>query len=282
MKDTILLSEYLKLQLLKLEETNVQEPKNKSEMIIEHYLDISKVDLYLKDILLSKKNIKALNIMFDNLMLNKPVQHIIEKTYFYDNSFFTPPGVFIPRPETELLVDCAVDFLSSNKRKLKILDLCTGSGCVVLSMAKKFPKNDFIGLDKSNFAIEVAEKNCQLLNLDNVQFLKKDMFKMEINQIDLLLCNPPYLAKNEIESLDESVRNHDPEAALTDFGDGTSFYKFLILNFQSLMSKNGTMLIELPHSPVTKHIELFNKEFNKNNYTFLKDFEGKNRVIKIY
>ena len=282
MKSTTLLRDYLQIQLLKLKKTDVQEQKNKSEMIIQHYLKISKADLYFKDISLDKKSIIDLNNMFNSLFVNTPVQHIIEETFFYENSFITPPGIFIPRPETELLVDSAIDFISSTTRKLRILDLCTGSGCIVLSIAKKFPENDFIGIDKSSFAIQVAKKNQKLLKIDSVEFLKADMFNFEINNIDLLLCNPPYLAKKEMKNLEESVKNHDPESALTDYDDGTSYYKFLISNFTSFINKNGIMLIELPFSPVAKDIELFNKKFNANNSTFLKDLEGKNRVIKIY
>lgn len=282
MKSTTLLRDYLQIQLLKLKKSDVQEQKNKSEMIIQHYLKISKADLYFKDISLDQKSIIDLNNMFNSLLVNTPVQHIIEETFFYENSFITPPGIFIPRPETELLVDSAIDFISSTTRKLRILDLCTGSGCIVLSIAKKFPENDFIGIDKSSFAIQVAKKNQKLLKIDSVEFLKADMFNFEINNIDLLLCNPPYLAKKEMKNLEESVKNHDPEPALTDYDDGTSYYKFLISNFTSFINKNGIMLIELPFSPVAKDIELFNKKFNANNSTFLKDLEGKNRVIKIY
>ena len=282
MKSTTLLRDYLQIQLLKLKKTDVQEQKNKSEMIIQHYLKISKADLYFKDVTLDKKSIIDLNNMFNCLLVNTPVQHIIEETFFYENSFITPPGIFIPRPETELLVDSAIDFISSTTRKLRILDLCTGSGCIILSIAKKFPENDFIGIDKSSFAIQVAKKNQKLLKIDSVEFLKADMFNFEINNIDLLLCNPPYLAKKEMKNLEESVKNHDPESALTDYDDGTSYYKFLISNFTSFINKNGIMLIELPFSPVANDIELFNKKFNANNSTFLKDLEGKNRVIKIY
>lgn len=282
MNKTTLLRDYLHLQLFKLKKTSVQESKQKSEMLIQHCLKISKADIYLKDILLDKQNIDDLNIMFDSLIMNTPVQHIIEETFFYENSFFTPPGTFIPRTDTELLVDCAIDFLSTKKTKLRILDLCTGSGCIVLSIAKKFPKNDFIGIDKSSLAIKVAEKNQKLLKIDNVKFLKEDIFNLKINKVDLLVCNPPYLAKEEIESLDSSVKNHDPEIALTDLKDGTTYYKFLISNFKSLINKNGAMFIELPYSPVAKDIESINKKFNSNKSTYLKDLEGKNRVIKIY
>tara|TARA_B100000575_G_scaffold106835_1_gene85088 strand:+ start:588 stop:1427 length:840 start_codon:yes stop_codon:yes gene_type:complete len=277
-----LLKDYIKSQILKLEGTKVQEIDAKSNILVQHYFKISKANLHIKDISLSKKDIINLDSMFTQLYQNKPVQHITGETYFYNDKFLTPPGVFIPRPETELLVDCAVEFLSKSKDNLKIIDFCTGSGCILLSIAKEFPNHKYIGLDKSELAIKTAEKNRKSLGLKNVQFFNQDIFKYNQSKADLLLCNPPYLAKHEIDSLEQSVRDYDPLNALTDFKNGTSFYKHLISNFNKLVQKNGIMLLEIPFSDVTDDIILINKNFNANKSLFYKDFEGNNRVIKIY
>ena len=277
-----LLKEYLKSQILKLEGTKVQEIQAKSNILVENYFKISKADLHIKDIPLSAKDIINLDSMFAQLFQNKPVQHITGETYFYNDKFLTPPGVFIPRPETELLVDCAIEFLSKSKDNLKIIDFCTGSGCILLSIAKKFPNHEYIGLDKSKLAIKTAEKNRKSIGLKNVQFFNQDIFKYNQSKADLLLCNPPYLAKDEIENLEQSVKEYDPLSALTDFQDGTSFYKYLIANFNKLVKKNGIMLLEIPFSAVTDDIISINKNFNANKSFFYKDLEGKNRVIKIY
>ena len=277
-----LLKEYLKSQILKLEGTKVQEIQAKSNILVQNYFKISKADLHIKDIPLSAKDITHLDSMFDQLLQNKPVQYITGETYFYNDKFLTPPGVFIPRPETELLVDCAVEFLSRSKDNLKIIDFCTGSGCILLSIAKKFPNHEYIGLDKSELAIKTAEKNRKSLGLKNVQFFNQDIFEYNQSKADLLLCNPPYLAKHEIDSLEQSVRDYDPLSALTDFKNGTSFYKHLISNFNKLVKKNGIMLLEIPFSAVTDDIISINKNFNANKSLFYKDLEGKNRVIKIY
>ena len=277
-----LLKEYLKSQILKLEGTKVQEIQAKSNILVQNYFKISKADLHMKDIPLSAKDITHLDSMFDQLLQNKPVQYITGETYFYNDKFLTPPGVFIPRPETELLVDCAVEYLSKSKDSLKIIDFCTGSGCILLSIAKKFPKHEYIGLDKSELAIKTAEKNRKSLGLKNVQFFNQDIFEYNQSKADLLLCNPPYLAKHEIDSLEQSVRDYDPLSALTDFKNGTSFYKHLISNFNKLVKKNGIMLLEIPFSAVTDDIISINKNFNANKSLFYKDLEGKNRVIKIY
>ena len=277
-----LLKDYIKSQILKLEGTKVQEIQAKSNILVQNYFKISKSDLHIKDIPLSAKDITHLDSMFAQLFQNKPVQYITGETYFYNDKFLTPPGVFIPRPESELLVDCAVEFLSKSKDNLKIIDFCTGSGCILLSIAKKFPKHEYIGLDKSELAIKTAEKNRKSLGLKNIQFFNQDIFKYNQSKADLLLCNPPYLAKHEIESLEQSVRDYDPLSALTDFKNGTSFYKYLISNFNKLVKKNGIMLLEIPFSAVTDDIILINKNFNANKSLFYKDLEGKNRVIKIY
>jgi len=277
-----LLKDYIKSQILKLEGTKVQEITAKSNILVQHYFKISKADLYIKDISLSKKDIINLDSMFNQLYQNKPVQYITGETYFYNDKFLTPPEVFIPRPETELLVDCAVEFLSKSKDNLKIIDFCTGSGCILLSIAKEFPNHKYIGIDKSEIAVKTAKKNRELLGLKNVQFFNQDIFKYHQSKADLLLCNPPYLAKYEIENLEQSVKDHDPLSALTDFKNGTSFYKHLISNFNKLVKKNGIMLLEIPFSSVTDDIISINKNFNANKSFFYKDLEGKNRVIKIY
>ena len=277
-----LLKDYLKSQILKLEGTKVQEIQAKSNILVQNYFKISKADLHIKDIPLSAKDITHLDSMFAQLFQNKPVQYITGETYFYNDKFLTPPGVFIPRPETELLVDCAVEFLSQSKNSLKIIDFCTGSGCILLSIAKKFPNHEYIGLDKSELAIKTAEKNRKSLGLKNVQFFNQDIFEYNQSKADLLLCNPPYLAKHEIDSLEQSVRDYDPLSALTDFKNGTSFYKHLISNFNKLVKTNGIMLLEIPFSAVTDDIISINKNFSANKSIFYKDLEGKNRVIKIY
>ena len=276
------LRDYLNLKISKLAENGIHEAKLKSEILVQDYLKISKADLYLENIKVSEKDIKVMDKIFLELFKNKPIQHIIGESYFYENRFLTPPGIFIPRPETELLVDCAVDFLSDKKESSTVIEFCSGSGCVLLSVAKKFPKNKYIGIDVSDIAIQTAKRNSKLMNLKNIQFIKGDIFNYFSQKADLIICNPPYLAINEIDGLDDSVKEHDPLEALTDFKDGTSFYKHLILNFKNLVSKNGIMLLELPFSKVTKNIISFNDNFNINKSAFYKDLEGKKRVIKIY
>ena len=126
------LRDYLNLKISKLAENGIHEAKLKSEILVQDYLKISKADLYLENIKVSEKDIKVMDKIFLELFKNKPIQHIIGESYFYENRFLTPPGIFIPRPETELLVDCALDFLSDKKESSTVIEFCSGSGCVLL------------------------------------------------------------------------------------------------------------------------------------------------------
>ena len=278
----MLLLDYLIKKQEKLKILKISEYKIKSEMIIENELSVSKKQIYFSKIFLSNSQLSALNENFDKLELDFPVQHIIEKTFFYEYEFFTPPKVFIPRAETEILVDKVHNHLKKRKNKLKIVDLCTGSGCIVLSLAKKNPKHDFIGLDSSNEAIDVAKINSLKLKVVNVNFKNDDAFKYDFKNVDIITCNPPYLAINEIEDLENSVKNHDPIDALTDHSDGLLFYKFLVNNFEKIVNKGGTIFFEIPSSAVTNKIFDILSENNKVKYEIFKDFEGNNRVIRIY
>ena len=278
----MLLSDYLIKKQEKLKKLKISEYKIKSEMIIENELSVSKKQIYFSKIFLSDYQLSALDENFDKLELDFPVQHIIEKTFFYEYEFFTPSNVFIPRAETEILVDKVHDYIEKKKNKLKIVDLCTGSGCIVLSLAKKNPKHDFIGLDSSIDAINVSKINSEKLKVVNVNFKKKDAFEYDFKNVDIITCNPPYLAINEIETLENSVKNHDPLDALTDHYDGLLFYKFLVNNFEKIVNKGGTIFFEIPSSDVTNKIFDILSENNKVKYEIFKDFEGNNRVIRIY
>ena len=278
----MLLSDYLIKKQEKLKKLKISEYKIKSEMIIENELSVSKKQIYFSKIFLSDYQLSALDENFDKLELDFPVQHIIEKTFFYECEFFTPSKVFIPRAETEILVDKAHDYIEKKKNKLKIVDLCTGSGCIVLSLAKKNPEHDFIGLDSSIYAINVSKINSEKLKVVNVNFKKENAFEYDFKNVDIITCNPPYLAINEIETLENSVKNHDPLDALTDHYDGLLFYKFLVNNFEKIVNKGGTIFFEIPSSDVTNKIFDILSENNKVKYEIFKDFEGNNRVIRIY
>ena len=272
-----LLDEYFSSKLLEFEMLYIDEYKKKSELLVQDILGINKSDIYTKNYSIPFEKLQLLEDAFSKLKENIPVQHILSKTYFYDNEFFTPPGTFIPRPETELIIDCVKNDFSLMEKK-NVLEVGSGTGCLSISIAKLY-KNFFItGIDISTKAIETSIKNAKKINYSNVEFIKKDFFSMNFKYYDIIISNPPYLAIEEIESLDKSVKNHDPFIALSDNSDGLSFYKFFINNIDLFLKKDGVMYFEIPNSPITETIISLVKKNKKISSEIFKDFSGNNRI----
>ena len=281
MDSNYLLNNYLEKQLFELHSLQIDEYKNKSEIIIQNIIGISKTQLYTKTYSISQIEFKRLENAFSLLKENAPVQHILEESYFYNDKFFTPPGVFIPRPESELIIDCVNNDFSFSEKKT-VLDIGSGSGCLSISLGKLYKDFSITGIDISHKAIEVSRKNAKRLNASNVKFVNKDFFNINLTLFDIIISNPPYIAISEINNLDDSVSKHDPFIALSDQFDGLSFYKYFIDNIDYMLKKDGTMYLEIPNSNITdKIIDIINNNPNIANEIF-KDFEGNNRVVKIY
>ena len=281
MRENKSLNEYFSSKMFEFELLNIDEYKKKSELLIQDILEINKSDIYTKNYHIPYKKIQLLEDAFSKLKKDTPVQHILGKSFFYNDEFFTPPGTFIPRPETELIIDCVRNDFPLLEKK-NVLEVGSGTGCLSISIAKLY-KNFFVtGVDISKKAIKTSIKNAKKLNCSNVQFAEKDLFKMNFNHYDIIISNPPYLAFDEIGSLDESVKNHDPFIALSDNKDGLTFYKFFINNIDLFLKKDGIMYFEIPNSPVTESIIDLVNENKKVSSDIFKDFEGNNRVIKIY
>ena len=281
MNSNYLLNNYLEKQLFELHNLQIDEYKNKSEIIIQNVLGINKAQLYLKAYSISQTEFKRLENAFSLLKENAPVQHILEETHFYNDKFFTPPGVFIPRPESELIIDCVKNDFSFSEKKT-VLDIGSGRGCLSISLGVLYKNFSITGIDISNEAVEVSRKNAKTLNTYNVEFFNKDFFTTNFSLFDIIISNPPYLAISEIDNLDDSVSKHDPIIALSDQHDGLSFYQYFIDNISYMLKKDGTMYLEIPNSNITdKIIDIINNNPNIANEIF-KDFEGNNRVVKIY
>tara|TARA_B100000427_G_scaffold126834_1_gene105471 strand:+ start:1251 stop:2108 length:858 start_codon:yes stop_codon:yes gene_type:complete len=281
MTDYQLLNNYFFSKLIQLETIAIDEHKKKSELLIENILGIHKSDIYTKNYHIPPKKIELLEEAFSKLKENVPVQHILGKSYFYNDEFFTPPGTFIPRPETELIVDCVQNDFSKLEKK-NVLEIGSGTGCLSISIAKLYKNFSITGIDISEKAIKTSIKNAKKLNCSNVKFIKEDFFNMDLNRYDIVISNPPYLAIEEVDFLDESVKNHDPLIALSDNKDGLSFYKFFINNIDLFLKKDGSMYFEIPNSAITEKIIDLVRYNSKIHSKIFKDFEGNNRVIKIY
>jgi|TARA_Y100000758_G_C16030670_1_gene414535 release factor glutamine methyltransferase len=281
MHSNYLLIDFFNKQLVDLKRNKINEYKQKSEMIIDAVLGISKTELYIRNHFIPNDQLKSLEQAFSMLLEDMPVQHIIGKTHFYEESFSTPPGIFIPRPETELIIDCIQNDFDSLSEKT-VLDIGCGSGCIGITLASLYKNFDVTGIDISNKAINIATKNAKQLKVTNIDIIKQNIFDMKPKKFDIIVSNPPYLGISEIPNLDNTVKNHDPLEALSDEGDGLKFYKHFIDNISELLKSNGSMYFEIPKSIITNQIiDMIHNNSNIESI-FFKDLEGNYRVIKVF
>ena len=205
-----------------------------------------------------------------------PLDKLLGQREFYKYSFFTDENVLSPRPDTEVLVEKAISLI---QKKSVILDLGTGSGCILLSILKEYPDIKGIGIDKSIEALAIAEKNAKTLNIQNVKFQCKDWFTDKLEgQFDIIVSNPPYIPSEDIKTLDREVREHDPLLALDGGIDGLESYRKIAEIASHLLKPNGYLLLEIGINQTKEVSEIF----TKNNFTHaetLKDLAGIDRCL---
>ena len=220
-------------------------------------------------------------IEFLNRRINhEPLDKIIGKRDFYKYCFAVNSDVLSPRPDTEVLVEKAINLVKENELK-KIIDLGTGSGCIILSILKDVDNLLGVGVDISDKAIEVAKHNANELDLlDRVSFVNCDFDNIDtsLGEFDIIVSNPPYIPLEEFETLDIEVKKYDPKIALVGGSDGLVFYKQIAQRSPLILKKNGYILLEVGYNQAQDVANIF----IDNGFTFvefLKDLAGINRCV---
>lgn len=211
-----------------------------------------------------------------------PLQHLIGSTEFMGIEFKVSPDVLIPRPETELLVEEALKILTPDSR---VLELCTGSGCIALSIMKWFPGLTVVASDISRAAVDLAMENAEALGVPTgagpgrIEFRIGDLFEHITGKFDLILVNPPYIRTEEIENLQEEVRDHDPRIALDGGPDGLFFYRRLIQESGPFLNPGGRLLMEIGHDQADDIKTIAGGIFK--NIRVIKDYSGNDRIVSL-
>ena len=229
-----------------LEENDIETPKTDARVILEYVLGAKRgtLPLYLEE---SAEEIKEKYFtLIKKRAEHMPCSYITNKREFMALDFYVEEGVLIPRPETENLCEYVIDKIKKENKKLRVADICSGSGCIGLSVAK-YCKNAEVKLfDISDIAIRVSEINKRNMCTANADIIKKDILNEEIEgEFDFIISNPPYIPSSDIEGLMEEVRDYEPKIALTDGHDGMTFYKRLCEIAKKCLSKNGVMAVEI-------------------------------------
>jgi len=230
-------------QLLKSH--NISSHELDAQIILSDILGVTKEFLVTNDkINISKKITQQYSKAIKRRINREPVAYIIGKKEFWSKYFIVSKATLVPRPETELLIYKLVKFFKN--KKINILDIGTGSGCILLSILKELNFSRGIGIDISRKAIEIAKINCKKLNLLNrSKFKVFDINRFNEGKYDLIVSNPPYILSKEIRNLSKDIINYEPRIALDGGKDGLDLIKKVIYKSNYLLKKNGMLAIEI-------------------------------------
>lgn len=221
----------------------------------------------------------------DRRALREPLQYILGKQEFWGLDFMVTQDVLIPRPETELIIETALTLVPNKDVPLTILDLCTGSGCIAVSLAKELTSARIFASDKSEKALDVARENARRHGVaDRVRFLEGDLFgsleELDLRgQVDIMVSNPPYVPSEEYSTLQPEVRDHEPQMALLAGQNGTEIHQRIIDEAPEFLRSEGALIMEMGmgQAEALEHMIRENGTFNKPDV--LKDLAGIERVI---
>lgn len=249
-----------------------------TQCIFEDILKIKKDRIFLNDVPASDEDVALVNSVIERRKAGEPLQYILGTWDFYDLTFFVGKGVLIPRPETELIVDFALEKLKNISDPV-VFDLCAGTGCIGLTIAKHIPDATVYLLEKEENAFVYLKKNVENLSLDNIKLINDDLFTTDLSQFplaDIILSNPPYIPSTEIEELQKEVLS-EPISALDGGCDGLDFYRCLATKWCLKLKENGFMALECGDNQSKDVIEIFRGKYTENNVIF--DFNNIDRIV---
>jgi len=262
-----------------LYENNIQNPYLDSEILLSKAINKDRKYILLN----SKENLKTvyLNKFYNFIKRRKkgePIAYIINKKEFWKDTFYVNKNVLIPRPDTELIVEQALKY-SPKDSQLQILDIGTGSGCILLSILNERPNFYGTGIDISKKTITICKYNAKMLKLTNrVKFYNSDVDNFENGKYDIIVSNPPYIEFNNLKYLEKDVVNFEPKLALSGGFDGFSEIRKVIKKASDLIKINGKLIIEIGFNQKSKALELLKKNGFYINKT-LKDYGKNDRCI---
>jgi len=278
-----------------LKECEIDDAPKESEIILTHASGIDRVALYRDNPILSEEDIRRVDKILERRAKREPLQYILGCAEFYGLRIKVGPGVLIPRPETELLVEEALKVLRSQKlpphpplakggteEGVKILDLCTGSGCLALAIAKHLPESGVYGTDISKTTINYASENAEINDITNASFFKGSLFEPVVRfaPFDMIISNPPYIKSNDIAGLQPEIKNWEPRTALDGGDDGLRYYKEILSRAKRYLKPGGRIFLEVSERQADAVVMLaMNAGFR--DVVVIKDYAGIERIISM-
>lgn len=243
------------------------------ELLIKAF-DISKNDYFIKqNEICDEKYLKIFSGYINKRGKHVPLQLITEEAWFYGRCFYVDGNVLIPRGDTEILIEEALKYIENG---MDVLDMCTGSGCIIITLAKE--KNiKASGADISDKALRIARQNALFLEAD-CEFIKSDIFENVYSKYDMIVSNPPYIRTEEIKSLQTEVKDYDPMIALDGGTDGLDFYRRIIQEAGDHLNENGRLIFEIGFDEA-KDVSKLLLGSGFSNINIVKDLSGFDRVV---
>ena len=275
-----------------LEKNNIIESKLIAEIVFSHVLEIDRMMLFTKyRNEIEDEKIEKIRYFIKKIGQEKfPVQYLLNEQEFFGRKFYVDKGVLIPRQDTEILVEKAIEILKNDtlkkniseknsKNRKKILDIGAGSGIIGISVALEIKDSYVLGIDISEKALETSEKNKEILNVKNIKFLKSNLFEnIEFKEFDMIISNPPYISFNEVGIMSDDTLLHEPSDALFAENDGLYFYYEICQNALDYLADSGYLLFEIGYKQGNNVAEIMTSSGFK-NVEVIKDLTGLDRVV---
>lgn len=263
----------------KLQNSGILTSKLDVKILLSYILNINSKELFLHfNNEISAKLYSDFNKILERRLNREPIANIIENKSFWDYDFFVNQDVLTPRNDSEILIEAVLENFQNLNDNLKILDLGTGSGCLILTLLKIYKNATGLAIDISEKALNVAKINAKKLNVKNIQFLQNNWNDNIKEKFNIIISNPPYIPRNEIFTLEPEVKIFNPMIALDGGDDGLNCYRYLAENLSKNITKNTKIFFEIGKGQ-EKDIELI---FANNNFKLnkiYKDLSNINRIL---
>ena len=268
-----------------LTDKGIDSPRLSAELLLSHVLAVKRIELYTQfDTPVSRQQLDMLHGLVKRAGQNEPIPYLVGRTEFYSLELNVTPDCMIPRPETELLVERAIEFLRTRTGGQFVCDLCTGSGCIAIAIAKNFPDAHIIATDVSDVALNVAARNVEKHQLgDRIKLLCGDLFdafipQLDVDKFDLIVCNPPYVSTAEFEKLDKNVKDYEPKSALFAGDDGLDICRQISEKVGQFLKPDAALMLEIGFTQGQAIKELLERASTFADIKIERDTHGNDRI----
>jgi release factor glutamine methyltransferase len=269
-----------------LEAAGIEDARIEAELLLRHALGVDRAALYARLDEALPDNVAACHeALLGRRLDREPSAHILGEREFYGLAFKVTPDVLVPRPETELLVETAIELAKPRSRIRRgpiIADVGTGSGAITVALALNVPRSSLYAIDYSREALEVAEANAKAHGVaDRVMCLRGDLLSPLPEYVDVIVANLPYVTTAELETLAPEVRDHEPRLALDGGADGLGLIRRLLDEAPRYLRPNGAVCIEIGAAQGTAAISAARAAFPDAAIELRRDFAGRDRVVVV-